>query len=77
MAEWMRIQGREFTHRSLLSRGVVGARGSTLIVNLPGSTKGALQSLEAIADVTGHAIDLLNGRTEHRETEPEERTSQE
>jgi molybdopterin biosynthesis enzyme MoaB len=77
MAEWMRLEGRQFTNRSLLSRGVVGARGRTLIVNLPGSPAGALQSLDAIAGVTGHAIDLLNGRTEHWETEPEERTSQE
>jgi molybdenum cofactor synthesis domain-containing protein len=75
MAEWMRLEGRRFTPRSLLSRGVVGARGRTLIVNLPGSPKGAVQSLDAIADLADHVVELLNGRTEHRETEPQERTS--
>jgi molybdenum cofactor synthesis domain-containing protein len=75
MAEWMRMEGRRFTPRSLLSRGIVGARGRTLIVNLPGSPKGAVQSLDAIADVTEHVVDLLHGLTEHRETEPQERTS--
>lgn len=75
MAEWMRLEGRRFTPRSLLSRGVVGTRGETLIVNLPGSPKGAVQSLDAIADLTGHVVDLLHGRTEHRETEPAEGAS--
>ena len=75
MAEWMRLEGRRFTHRALLSRGIAGTRGETLIVNLPGSPKGAVQSLDSVADLIEHVVDLLHGRTEHRETESEERTS--
>jgi molybdopterin biosynthesis enzyme MoaB len=44
-----------------LSRGVVGTRGKTLIVNLPGSEKGAGESLEAIVALIPHAVELLRG----------------
>jgi molybdopterin biosynthesis enzyme MoaB len=64
-SEWMRMQGRQFTPKSLLSRGVSGVRDRTLIVNLPGSPKGAVQSLDAVADLIPHVIDLIEGRTEH------------
>lgn len=79
MAEWMRIEGLRFTRRALLSRGVVGTRGRTVIVNLPGSPKGAVQSLDAIADVLPHVVELLDGNTEHEtgsETAQDMRTSQ-
>ena len=46
-----------------LSRGVAGAVGTTLIVNLPGSTKGAVECFEAVADVIPHALRLLSGET--------------
>jgi len=76
--EWMRLRGRASTARSLLSRGLAGVRGSTLVINLPGSPAGAVESLDAIAELLPHAIDLIEGRTEHgrhTETPPEEVTS--
>ena len=65
LPEVMRTEGRKHTPRAVLSRAVVGSRGRTLIVNLPGSPKGAVESLDAIADLIPHIADLLQGRTEH------------
>lgn len=65
--EKMRAAGLQHTPYSILSRGVCGIRAQTLIVNLPGSPTGAVQSLEAVVDVLPHAIDLLAGKTEHNE----------
>ena len=65
LAEAMRAHGREKTPLASLSRGVVGVRGRTLIVNLPGSPKGALGSLDAIAGVLEHAIETLAGPYDH------------
>ena len=45
----------------MLSRAVVGVRAQTLIVNLPGSPKGAVESLDAIADLLPHACDVIRG----------------
>jgi molybdenum cofactor synthesis domain-containing protein len=64
-AEVMRSEGRKKTKFAALSRAVVGMRGFTLIVNLPGSPKGAVESLDAIAELIPHAVELLAGRTEH------------
>jgi molybdopterin biosynthesis enzyme MoaB len=48
-----------------LSRGVAGTRGTSLIVNVPGSPAGAVECLEAIVDVVPHALDLLGGGRPH------------
>lgn len=65
MAELMRSKGLEQTKFSVLSRAVVGTRKQTLIVNLPGSPKGAVYSLSLIEGLVPHVIDLLAGETEH------------
>lgn len=67
VAELMRARGRESTPRAVLSRGVAGTRGNVLVVNLPGSPKGALESLDAIVDLVPHVLELLRGQTEHRD----------
>ena len=66
IGEAMRAAGLRATPMAMLSRAVAVVRGSTLIVNLPGSEKGVRESLGAIIDVLPHAVDLLHGDTEHR-----------
>ena len=61
--------GMESTPMAALSRGLVGSAGSTLIVNLPGSPKGATENLHALLPVIPHVLDLLEGDTEHRQSE--------
>ena len=65
VAETMRSEGLKKTPFAALSRGVCGARGSALILNLPGSPAGAVESLQAVAGLLPHALDLLGGETEH------------
>ena len=64
VAEKMRSDGLKKTPFAALSRGVCGARGSTLILNLPGSPAGAVESLQSVAGLLPHALDLLSGNTE-------------
>ena len=65
LAELIRSEGRRSTPMAALSRGVVGVLGRTLIVNVPGSPRGALESLEAIVPVLEHALDTLAGPYDH------------
>ncbi len=66
VAERMRSEGSKKTPFAALSRGVCGVLGRALILNLPGSPTGAVESLEAVAELIPHAIDLLSGKTEHK-----------
>ena len=68
--EKMRATGLEQTPFAVLSRGLCGIRGQAVILNLPGSPTGAVQSLEAVIDILPHAVDLLAGKTEHDHQHP-------
>jgi molybdenum cofactor synthesis domain-containing protein len=66
VAERMRCEGVKKTPFAALGRGVCGVRGETMILNLPGSPAGAVESLEAVADLIPHALELLSGKTAHK-----------
>jgi molybdopterin adenylyltransferase len=63
--ELMRARGRESTPLATLSRSLAGTRGCVLIVTLPGSPKGAVESLNAIVELVPHVLELLGGQTAH------------
>jgi len=65
IAEQMRFQGMCKTPFAALSRAVCGIRGTSLILNLPGSPAGAVESLEAVMDLLPHALELIAGKTAH------------
>jgi molybdenum cofactor synthesis domain-containing protein len=65
VAERMRGEGAKKTPLAALSRAVCGARGKSVILNLPGSPAGAIQSLESVIDLLPHALQLLSGNTQH------------
>jgi molybdopterin adenylyltransferase len=70
LAEAMRAEGRRQTPMADLSRAVVGVCGRTLIVNLPGSPRGAIESLNAIVPVLDHALETLAGPFDHGSSSP-------
>lgn len=63
--EAMRAASLAKVPTAMLSRAVAGVRGSTLIVNLPGSPKGVRETLDVLHPVVGHALELLAGRDSH------------
>jgi molybdenum cofactor synthesis domain-containing protein len=65
VSERMRAEGIKKTPYAALSRGVCGVRGQALILNLPGSPAGAVESLAAVIELIPHALNLLLGKTEH------------
>lgn len=66
ITDLMRRAGLQSTPMAALTRGVAGVRGHTLVINMPGSPKGAVESLEAVVPVLDHALALLRGDTAHR-----------
>jgi molybdopterin adenylyltransferase len=65
LAELMRAEGLRSTPMAALSRSLAGVRGRSLIINLPGSVRGATESLAAIVPVLRHAVGLLSGDAGH------------
>ncbi len=70
ISERMRAEGTAMTSYAILSRGVCGVRGHTIILNLPGSPTGASESLLAVIEILPHALDLLAGKTVHDDAHP-------
>jgi len=65
VAERMRLEGAKKTPFAALSRGVCGVKDESIILNVPGSPRGAVESLEAVVELLPHALQLLGGKTEH------------
>ncbi len=74
LGELMRAEGMKKTPFAVLSRQVCGTRGETFIAALPGSPKGAVESLDAILKLVPHILDLIAGNTAHKN--PEKRPSE-
>jgi molybdenum cofactor synthesis domain-containing protein len=66
IGETMRRAGAASTPMAALSRSMAGVRGHTLIINVPGSPRGATESIEAVMPSLAHAIRLLHGDTSHK-----------
>ena len=63
LAELMRIEGMKHTKKAALSRALIGIKGRTLIINLPGSVKGVRESLSSLETVLPHALEVISGNT--------------
>ncbi len=61
ISEFIRIEGLQHTEKSMLSRGISGIRKNSLIINLPGSPKGARESLSSVLKIIPHAVSMLKG----------------
>ncbi len=61
ISEFIRIEGLQHTEKSMLSRGISGIRNNSLIINLPGSPKGARESLTSVLKIIPHAVSMLKG----------------
>ena len=70
IAEFIRASSVERVPRAALSRGIAGTRGSTLIVNLPGSTQGVKDGLTTILPIIDHAIGVLSGTVTRHDSAP-------
>lgn len=62
IGEVMRLKSFDITPRAMLSRGIAGIRGKSLIINLPGSPKGAAENLRTVLPAIEHGVDILTGR---------------
>ena len=65
VAQLMRVEGLKQTPFAALSRGICGTIGTSIVLNLPGNPAGAEQSLKTVLPLISHALDLLEGKTEH------------
>lgn len=65
IAEFIRMKGARHAPLAVLSRGVAGVRGATLIINLPGSVGGVNDGIAVLDMIVDHAVELLQGHTEH------------
>ncbi len=61
ISEYMRMESSKITKRAILSRGVSGIRNNSIIINLPGSPKGAIENLDFVIDTLSHGIEILRG----------------
>lgn len=65
ISEIMRVKNFETTKSAVLSRGISGIRGDTLVINLPGNPKGAVESISVVSDIIEHCINIVQGKGGH------------
>ena len=73
IAEAMRAEGRKSTPLAALSRGLVGVAGRSLVINVPGSHRGSMESLDAVVPILDHALETLSGPFDHETARAEGR----